>query len=287
MNKYWLSVAAGLAGVSATALVDGFAIEPNCLQTRRLTVALSDLPQGFDGFRIAHISDLHFHERAPVCSQIIDALKSEHPHILVITGDLVDRPEKAVTCAAFIKELSEASSAPVFIIRGNWDHRAFPTRQSMERWDDMLRRAGAHVLVNESVRLRRRSDSLWLVGTDDPYFGHADLDASFRDVSASGFAIVLTHAPEIFEELVEYPQTRLVLAGHTHGGQVRLPLIGALRVPSRYGTKFAQGLFHTNNTFFYVNAGIGMSHLPVRFLCRPEFTLLTLVSELDSQLFHT
>jgi predicted MPP superfamily phosphohydrolase len=288
MNKRWCGVAGGLVGVAGiVALVDGFFVEPNCLETKRLRLVMPDLPHGFDGFRIAQISDLHLHEHTRACSQILRAVQAERPHVVVITGDLVDRPENTASCTAFIKELCEASSAPVFVIRGNWDHRAFPTRQSAFEWDETLQQAGAHVLVNQSVRLRRRGDSIWLAGTDDPYFGHADLDASFRHVPQSAFAVVLTHAPEAFEELAERPQARLVLAGHTHGGQVRLPFIGALRVPSRYGTRFAQGLFRIGDTLFYVNAGIGMSHLPVRFLCRPEFTVLTLVSEPDSEPHQT
>jgi predicted MPP superfamily phosphohydrolase len=130
--------------------------------------------------------------------------------------------------------------------------------------------------VNQNVVLRRGGDRIWLVGTDDPYFGHADLDASFKGVPNTAFALVLTHAPEACKELAERPAARLVLAGHTHGGQVRFPFIGAVHVPSRYGTRFAHGLFKLGDTFFYVNAGMGMSHLPVRFLCRPELTVLTL-----------
>jgi predicted MPP superfamily phosphohydrolase len=283
MNRYGWSVAGGFIGAAVVAaFVDGFVIEPARLETKRLSLAMPDLPQAFDGLRIAQISDLHLHERMHVHSQIIDAVRAEHPHILVITGDLVDHPGRADVCAAFVRELCQASSAPVFIVRGNWDHRAFPTRRSIERWDAELRQAGAHVLVNGSVRLHRRGDSIWLAGTDDPYFGHADLDATFEDVPQSGFAVVLTHAPEDFEELAEFPRAQLVLAGHTHGGQVRLPIVGALRVPSRYGTRYARGLFRIGDTLFYVNAGIGMSHMPVRFLCRPEFTLLTLASRVGS-----
>ena len=279
MNRYGWSVAGGFIGAAAVAaLVDGFVIEPTRLETKRLSLAMPDLPQGFDGLRIAQISDLHLHGRTRVCSQIVDAVQAEHPHILVITGDLVDRPGKADVCAAFVSELCQASSTPVFIVRGNWDHRAFPTRRSIELWDAKLREAGAHVLVNGSVRLHRRGDSIWLAGTDDPYFGHADLDATFEGVPQSGFAVVLTHAPEDFEELADLPQAQLVLAGHTHGGQVRLPIVGALRVPSRYGTRYARGLFRIRDTLFYVNAGIGMSHIPVRFMCRPELTLITLTS---------
>ncbi len=282
MNRCRRSIVAGLAGASVAAFVDGFILEPNHLETKRLSLVMPDLPCGFDGFRIAQISDLHLHARTRVCSQILRAVRVERPHIVAITGDLVDCPENSVICTGFVKELCQVSSAPVFIIRGNWDHRAFPTHQLIGQWDEQLRQAGAHVLVNENVCLHRHGDSIWLAGTDDPYFGHADLDTSFSGIPGSGFAITLTHAPEAFEELAELPQARLVLAGHTHGGQVRLPLVGAIRVPSRYGTRFARGLFRLHDTLFYVNAGIGMSHLPVRFLCRPEFTVLTLALGRDT-----
>lgn len=207
----------------------------------------------------------------------VDVIRSKQPNLVVITGDLVDRAEETSACISFLRNLRAAARAPVIVVPGNWDHRAFPTKQSIGAWHKRLQEeTGVRVLTNENVVLHRHGGRIWLVGTDDPYFGHADLDASFKGVPDSAFALVLTHAPEAFEELAQRPAARLVLAGHTHGGQVRLPFIGALRVPSRYGTRFAQGLYKLSDTFFYVNAGMGTSHLPVRFLCRPELTLLTL-----------
>jgi predicted MPP superfamily phosphohydrolase len=227
--------------------------------------------------KIVQLSDLHLHRISRAYRMAIDAIRKEHPSLVVITGDLVDRADETAECLAFLTELRAAAGAPVVVVPGNWDHRAFPTRQSIAAWHERLQaETGIRVLVNQNVVLRRGGDRIWLVGTDDPYFGHADLDASFKGVPNTAFALVLTHAPEAFEELAQRPAARLVLAGHTHGGQVRLPFIGAVRVPSRYGTRFARGLFKLGDTFFYVNAGMGMSHLPVRFLCRPELTVLTL-----------
>ncbi len=203
----------------------------------------------------------------------------EHPDLIVITGDLIDRADQTASCLAFLTELRATVKVPVVAVPGNWDHRAFPTRHSIAAWHKRVRsETGIRVLANQNVVLHRHGDRMWVVGTDDPYFGHADLDASFKGVPDSAFALVLTHAPEAFEELAERPAARLVLAGHTHGGQVCLPFIGALRVPSRYGTRFAQGLYKLGDTFFYVNAGMGTSHLPVRFLCRPELTFITVKS---------
>jgi len=267
-------VVGALAGAAA---VEGFLREPFQLDVTRLTIVSPRLPAGFDGMKIVQLSDLHLHHISRAYRMAIDAIRTEHPSLVVITGDLIDRVDETAECLAFLTELRAAANAPVVVVPGNWDHRAFPTRQSIAAWHERLQaETGIRVLVNQNVVLRRGGDRIWLVGTDDPYFGHADLDASFKGVPNTAFALVLTHAPEACKELAERPAARLVLAGHTHGGQVRFPFIGAVHVPSRYGTRFAHGLFKLGDTFFYVNAGMGMSHLPVRFLCRPELTVLTL-----------
>ena len=281
MNRAETGRAAGifwgaLAGASAA---EGFLREPFQLDITRFAVTSSQLPHGFDGLKIAQLSDLHLHRISRAYRTAIDVIGREHPALVAITGDLVDRPEETSACLSYLSQLCAVARVPVVVVPGNWDHRAFPTRQSIAAWHQRLQaETGVRVLANQNVVLRRHGDRMWLVGTDDPYFGHADLDASFKGVPDTAFALVLTHAPEAFEELAQRPAAQLVLAGHTHGGQVRLPFIGALRVPSRYGTRFAHGLYQLGDTLFYVNAGMGMSHLPIRFLCRPELTFITLTS---------
>ncbi|MCX6085386.1 MAG: metallophosphoesterase [Caldiserica bacterium] len=289
MNRAVTVHAMGIAfgTFAGAAFVDGFLLEPFQLGVSRLEVLCSHLPAGFDGLKIAQLSDLHLHGVSRAYRTAIDVIGREHPDLVAITGDLVDRPEETSACISFLSQLRAAARVPVIVVPGNWDHRAFPTRQSIAAWHKRLQaETGVRVLANQNLVLRRHGDRMWLVGTDDPYFGHADLDASFEGVPDSAFALVLTHAPEVFEELAQRPAARLVLAGHTHGGQVRLPFIGALRVPSRYGTRFAQGLYKLGDTFFYVNAGMGTSHLPVRFLCRPELTFITVKSCRPDELSH-
>ncbi|MHB8106044.1 MAG: metallophosphoesterase [Candidatus Cryosericum sp.] len=265
--------------LAGAAFTEGFLLEPFQLDVKRISVTSPRLPAGFDGMKIVQLSDLHLHRISRAYRMAIDVIARERPSLVVITGDLVDRADQTAACLAFLTELRAVAGVSVVVVPGNWDHRAFPTRQSIAAWHERLKvETGIRVLVNQNVVVHRHGDRMWLVGTDDPYFGHADLDASFKGVPDTAFALVLTHAPEAFEELAERPAARLVLAGHTHGGQVRLPFIGALRVPSRYGTRFAEGLFKLGDTFFYVNAGMGTSHLPVRFLCRPEVTVVTLTS---------
>ena len=280
MNRAATTRATGIicGALAGAAFIEGFLREPFQLEVSRLTIASPWLPTGFDGMKIVQLSDLHIHHISRAYCTAIDVIRRERPDLVVITGDLVDHPEQTSVCLAFLSDLWAAAGVPMVVVPGNWDHRAFPTKQSIAAWHKRIQaETGTRVLANQNVVLHWHGDYMWLVGTDDPYFGHADLDASFRGVPDTAFALVLTHAPEAFEELAQRPAVRLVLAGHTHGGQVRLPFIGALRVPSRYGTRFARGLFKLGDTFFYVNAGMGMSHLPIRFLCRPELTVLTLI----------
>ena len=280
MNRAATTRATGIicGALAGAAFIEGFLREPFQLEVSRLTIASPWLPTGFDGMKIVQLSDLHIHHISRAYCTAIDVIRRERPDLVVITGDLVDHPEQTSACLAFLSDLRAAAGVPMVVVPGNWDHRAFPTKQSIAAWHKRIQaETGTRVLANQNVVLHWHGDYMWLVGTDDPYFGHADLDASFRGVPDNAFALVLTHAPEAFEELAQRPAVRLVLAGHTHGGQVRLPFIGALRVPSRYGTRFARGLFKLGDTFFYVNAGMGMSHLPIRFLCRPELTVLTLI----------
>lgn len=279
MNKAVILGGAAFGALVSGAAVEGFLHEPFQLDVERLSIVLPSLPVEFDGLKVAQLSDLHIHSVSRAYRIAIDVIRREHPNLVVITGDLVDRPEETSACISFLGQLHKAVGVPVVAVPGNWDHRAFSTKRSIAGWHKRLQEeTGVRIFVNQNAVLRWHGSRIWLVGTDDPYFGHADLDASFEGVPDTAFALVLTHAPEAFEELAQRPAARLVLAGHTHGGQVRLPFIGALRVPSRYGTRFAHGLYKLGDTFFYVNAGMGMSHLPVRFLCRPELTFITLTS---------
>ncbi len=283
MNKAVILGGAAFGALVSGAAVEGFLREPFQLDVQRLSMVLPSLPVEFDGLKVAQLSDLHIHSVSRAYRLVIDVIRREHPNLVVITGDLVDRPEETSACILFLRQVRKAAGVPVVVVPGNWDHRAFPTKQSIAAWHQRLQEeTGVRVLANQNAVLHRHGSRIWLVGTDDPYFGHADLDASFRGVPDTAFALVLTHAPEAFEELAQRPAAKVVLAGHTHGGQVRLPFIGAVRVPSRYGTRFARGLFKMGDTFFYINAGIGMSHLPIRFLCRPELTFITLYNRTRS-----
>src|SRR5450756_837359 len=217
-----------LGAIAGAAVVEGFLREPFQLDVTRLTIVSPSLPAGFDGMKIVQLSDLHLHHISRAYRTAVDVIRRERPHLVVITGDLVDRPEQTVACIAFLSELRAVAGVPVVVVPGNWDHRAFPTKRSIAAWHKRLQaETGIRVLANQNVVLHRHGGRMWLVGTDDPYFGHADLDASFKGVPDTAFALVLTHAPEAFAELAQRPAERLVLAGGTPAVQLRHTLLGA------------------------------------------------------------
>jgi len=135
-------------------------------------------------------------------------------------------------------------------------------------------RQGIPVLINRHLKLNHSPSPLWLVGVDDPYMGRDDLGQALEGVPDEAFKILLAHSPDIMEEAKKH-RIDLVTAGHTHGGQVRLPGIKTL-VPASRLTRFEMGLYREEDTALYVSRGVGKALLPFRLFCRPELAILTL-----------
>ncbi|MGH2343830.1 MAG: metallophosphoesterase, partial [Chloroflexota bacterium] len=140
-----------------------------------------------------------------------------------------------------------------------------------------LQDIGVRVLRNESYRLRRGDQELWIVGVDDPYSGHDDLPRALRGIPISARPVMLAHYPDFTWKL---PPNRFaaILCGHTHGAQVRLPLVGHYARRRIAHTRFSHGLYHVNRTPVFVTTGIGTSGRPIRILSRPEVVVIRLRS---------
>ena len=253
--------------VTAILLVYAFFVEPNLLSVTKLELYFKDLPDSADGLRILQISDLHYSGDAPIYEKVLAAIKKLNPDIIVITGDFVGNKQNYKS-VEYCKRIV-SSGKPVFAVMGNWDHKA----ADVSRLKSLLQNSGIKVLVNTSVEFKPH---FYIAGTDDSYTGFADLDKTFAHIPEDSFVLLLTHCPDIIYDAVRY-HPKLVLCGHTHGGQVKIPFTKkALYVPSKYGSRFIEGLFEVNGVYMYVNRGIGNSHLRVRFLSKPEVTLITL-----------
>ena len=248
-----------------------FVVEP-----RRQTVATAAhaLP-GAPSVRIVALSDLHvgsIHVDAERVERVVDEALALEPDVVLLLGDLVATKSLGASepnPRAWVPSLGRLD-APlgVYSVPGNHDH----WYDALEV-NDELRRAGITVLENGAVPLET-DPPLWLVGVDDDFTEHARVVAAFEDVPPEVPVLVATHSPDVFPRLPDRPS--LTLAGHTHGGQVALPFIGAVFVPSRFGTRYARGAFEEGSRRMHVTSGIGTSVLPVRFLVPPEILVVEL-----------
>ncbi|NLN88784.1 MAG: metallophosphoesterase [candidate division WS1 bacterium] len=240
-----------------------------------LTLELPGLPAALDGLRIGHVTDLHFGRRARHLDALTAWTRSVTVDLWAVTGDLLE--STAGLPAA--ETLAEALEAPLgrWFVAGNNDNRLLPVLGGLK---PVLEPMGFRVLDNEGTVTEHRGRRLALAGVGDPTRFRDDLRSAVSGLEAEPFLLLLAHSPGVvFRETALPPN--LVLAGHTHGGQICLPRIGPLIGRTRQpgcGRRMAAGLFQRGNSIVYVSRGIGTSILPIRVFCPPEVTTLTLRS---------
>jgi uncharacterized protein len=219
--------------------------------------------------RIAHVTDIHVGRVTPysVQREAVALTNAQHPDLVVITGDFVCHSQLYLDQ---LTEITRSYRAPVIAVLGNHDYWAGADEVRMA-----LQRAHVEVLRNRHTTITLRHQKLQVVGLDDAYTGHARRDEAVKGLRPDVPTLGLSHIAEEADGLWRY-NIPLVLSGHTHGGQVRLPILGATVCPSRYGTRYAAGLYREGGTALYVTRGLGTVRFPVRFLCRPELAILTL-----------
>lgn len=250
------------------------------LELNTYTISSRGLPDAFDGYRIAQVSDLHNAEFGDRNQRLLEMLREAEPDMIAITGDLIDSRKTNIAVAlAFAEEA--VKFAPCYYVSGNHEAR-------VSEYQDLktgLEAAGVTVLDDAQVKIEVSGESITVIGVNDPSF-HADYltsDAAVMDRKLSelfsedaGFAILLSHRPELFDTYVAHDMD-LILTGHAHGGQFRLPLIGGLIAPNQgLFPKYDDGLYSEGNTNMIVSRGLGNSIIPFRFNNRPEVVLIEL-----------
>lgn len=260
----------GLAILPLGLLGYGFYVEPAWLDTPRVEVTLADLPLGFDGYRIALISDLHAgpYGGPDEIARIYRATSELAPDLVVLLGDFVaSEPAEIEAVVAPLGQL-RARDGLVGVL-GNHDLWIDPDRISAE-----LGGHGVRLLRNAGLPLERGPDRLWLAGLDDLRRGQPDLRAALAGGRAGDFVIVLAHNP-LAVELARPRGLPLTLAGHTHGGQIQLPFVGPLLLPID-DRGLAEGLVRRGPSQVFVTRGVGLGTPPIRLGARPEIPLLVL-----------
>ncbi len=270
--------------IGAGAVAAGMAIYSGEFARHEISVierdmAIRRLPAAFHGFRVVQISDIHMDEFTEpyFLEEIVGRVNRMAPDLVLLTGDFITRGSltflashhAAYRCAEILSRLKCDRRIAVL---GNHD-----VSVSAPLVIGALATAKIPVLQNLHIPIEKGSERFWLCGVEDPATSHPDLT---RAVPArpDGPVILMAHEPDYADAVVVHPRGPLIdlmLSGHTHGGQIRLPVVGAMVLPPM-GQKYVEGLFRFNRMQLYVNRGIGAVGLPFRLNCPPEITLFHL-----------
>ena len=248
-------------------------------------IRLKGLPETFDGMRVVQLSDIHLDEYSEpwFIRHVVERINQMQPDMVLLTGDYISEGVStrkfsigaAWQCANILKGLT---CPRVYSVLGNHD-----VGVSAKEVSTALRDNGIPVLINAYVPIERDGARFWLAGLQDPVVGIPEperaIPEKIRHIPNEP-VVLMCHAPDYVDTLLLHPAgnaVNLMLSGHTHGGQVRFPLVGALELPVM-GKKYVEGLFRLGGLQLYVNRGIGTIGLPFRLNCPPEITVITLRS---------
>ncbi|MGN5653081.1 metallophosphoesterase [Bacillus sp. Brlt_9] len=256
-------------------------VQNNLISITKVNIKSSKIPSTFKGFKILQISDLHNKKFGNNQETLIQKVKGENPDVIVITGDLIDsKSYDADVSMELIREL--VMEYPIYFVTGNHEKWS-------GKYNDLEKELKKHhvtVLRNEHVTIQKEEQKINLLGIDDPEFvtGNRDEGNVVKDeiskakfeMKPATYNVLLSHRPEF---LAEYANEKidLVLSGHAHGGQVRLPFIGGLVAPNQgLFPTYTAGLYEKQNTSMVVNRGLGNSVIPQRIFNRPELVVVQL-----------
>jgi len=243
-------------------------LEPSWLAREQVKVRLPNPAPSLSGLRIVFLSDLHCgpHVDPPHIRRAVRMAREAAPHLVLLGGDFVSG--SAAYADACARELASLQ-APlgVYACLGNHDYWTDPDAVT-----EALHRAGIRVLRNAGLEV---ADRLWVAAVDDVWEGQPSLEAALRGMPTGALAVLLAHEPDYADTVAADGRIALMLSGHTHGGQVRLPLFGPLVLPY-LGQRYPAGLYTLGEMTLYVTRGVGLVAPPVRLNCRPEVTVLTL-----------
>ena len=273
-----------VAAAVLVALVIWIAWGNTALELNTYTISSSKLPQSFDGYRIAHVSDLHNTEMGKDNEKLLAMLRDADPDMIAITGDLIDSRNTDIEVALkFVREAVKI--APCYYVTGNHEAR-------VNEYGELkagMETAGVTVLEDVRTEISMEGATITLIGVNDPsyqtdyLFGDSEtvLNTKLEELHTEDgeFTVLLSHRPELFDAYTDHGMD-LVLSGHAHGGQFRLPFIGGVVAPNQgLFPEYDAGIYTEGNTNMLVSRGVGNSILPFRINNRPEVILIELQAE--------
>ncbi len=266
---------AAAAAAGGALLLDVTEIDRHHLTVTEHAVPIAELPTAFHGFRIVQISDFHYmdFDEDRFLRRVVARVNELKPDMVALTGDFITSNSnwrKNVPHARACAEvLGGIQCALRFCSLGNHDSADIPAVTAA------LTANGMQVLHNARTAVDVRGDRLWVGGLADAYYEAPNLVEAIPKLTKKAPMVLLGHEPDVADAVAAYGGVDLMLAGHSHGGQVRIPGLTAMFLPD-LGRKYVHGAFALDKLQLYVNRGIGTVHLPLRFRCPPEITVLTL-----------
>lgn len=258
-----------------------FQWQNNDIVTSKIKYRNPKIPNGFNGYKIVHISDLHNKEFGKNQKRLLKKIEETCPDIIVITGDLIDRRKYDLHTAMMLIN-GAIEMAPIYYVSGN--HEAWSGEY--ENIKDELSSSGVQILDDKKVELIKDGEKIQILGLSDPAFlrdGYMDgtnsskLEESLMKMSDDSiFQILLSHRPELFH-IYANEKIELIFSGHGHGGQFRIPFLGGLVAPNQgLFPKYTSGVHHEKESSLVVSRGLGNSIIPIRIFNRPEIIVITL-----------
>lgn len=250
------------------------------LQVSNYNIVNDKIPEYFNNYKIVQLSDFHNTKSKTLKTDLVKEIETQKPNIIVLTGDFIDASKTDIdTSINFIKEINNI--APIYFVSGNHEASISNYSEFKEQLEE-----NKVIVLDDKVKTLKISDSeINIIGIDDPqtthigYFSDSEIiksELNALEYDNSKYSILLSHRPEVFETYVE-KELDLVLAGHAHGGQIRIPFIGGVVAPNQgLFPKYTSGTFEENKTTMVVSRGIGNSILPFRINNRPELVVITL-----------
>lgn len=273
LKKYTRRSAIGAIATAIGSAAWGFGYEPDTLTTTQKEFTLPNWPKALDGFRIAHLTDIHYrpgHDEA-LMEKILSAIAEEKPDLILITGDFViNDPSSLSECCHQLSKLSATHG--IIASPGNhdrWHCQAHQLRSNLSK-------AGIDYLQNTNTTLQIKGERIFLPGLDSIWGGKINPDRAWKGHLKDDPVLALVHEPDVFDQLHPTHPINLQLSGHTHGGQCRVPLIGYAPKTVRYGRNYIYGDFKNEQAQLWVGRGIGTVGIHVRFACSPELTMIKL-----------